>query len=98
MPLGDQCDDTLDAQKIDELIESTRVKAEQYAAEPDRFQLSSLELELRSAHGNRLIIYEAGQWSCTCSFFEEWGRCSHTMATLLLLKDSLFTEQEEIHD
>ena len=82
----------LNAQQIEELLGRKRAKAEKYAREPSRFMLFSLELEMKSAHGNRLVIYNEGQWSCTCEFFEEWGRCSHTMATALLLKDSLLAE------
>ena len=79
----------LHAQFIDKLLERKRVQAEAYASEPSIFTLFSLELEMKSTHGNRLIIYTEGQWSCTCPFFKDWGRCSHTMATELLLKDSL---------
>jgi hypothetical protein len=70
-----------------------QIKFHLSAANPSRFLLCSLELELRSTHGNRLVIYQEGQWSCNCAFFEEWGRCAHTIATMLLLKDTLFQEQ-----
>jgi hypothetical protein len=87
---GSQLEDTaLNAQQIDELLERKQAKAEKYASEPERFTLFSLELEMKSTHGNRLILYGNGQLSCNCEFFEEWGRCSHSMATLLLLKDTL---------
>jgi len=86
--------DLLNSKQIDEAIQSKQTDAEAYAARPEIFTLFSLEVELKSTHGNRLIRYDDGTWSCTCNFFQEWGTCSHTMATALLLKDSFFLQPE----
>jgi hypothetical protein len=79
----------LNAEQIDALLERERAKAAKYASKPKRFMLFSLELQMKFPRGGRLVIYTEGQWSCNCPFFEDWGRCAHTMATALLLKDSL---------
>jgi hypothetical protein len=82
--------DIINAQQIDDLIREAQAKAEEYASQPERFTLLSLELEVRADYGNQLVIYNDGDWSCTCAFFEEWRTCRHVRATSLLLKDSFF--------
>ena len=82
----------LNSKQIDEAIQLEQGKAEEYATQPEHFTLFSLEVELKSTHGNRLILYDEGTWNCTCDFFHEWGTCSHTMAIVLLLKDSFFPQ------
>jgi hypothetical protein len=54
----DSSEDSLNAAQIEKLLEKKYAKAKMYASDPSRFILSSLELELRSTHGNRLIIYQ----------------------------------------
>src|SRR5947199_10233086 len=61
----------------DEELEQKQAKAEAYASEPERFLLFSLELELRAEHGNRLITYDDGTWSCLCDFFILHETCCH---------------------
>lgn len=85
-------DDQLNAQQIEKLLERKQAEAAKYAAEPDRFTLFSLEVEVRGDHRNHLVQYNEGDWSCTCSFFQDWGTCSHTRAVALRLKDSLSVE------
>ena len=80
------------AQAIDGLIQAEQAKAEAYAAQPERFTLFSLELDIRTEDGNHLVLYNDGQWSCSCDFFKEWQTCSHTRATAFLLKDSLLPQ------
>jgi len=70
----------------DEELERKQAKAEAYASEPGRFTLFSLELEMKSTHGNRLITYDDGKWSCSCDFFLKYETCSHVMATGRILK------------
>ena len=93
-PLSNQLEDKLNAWQIDELIEGKQVKAERYASDPERFMLFCLELEIRADHGNQLVMYNEGDWSCTCAFFDEWRTCSHVRATSLLLKDSLLSNHD----
>jgi hypothetical protein len=71
----------------DKALKEKQAKADGYVSEPERFRVISLELEMRSKHGIRLISYEDGEWNCTCDFFRERGTCSHTMAAGRLLKD-----------
>jgi hypothetical protein len=64
----------------DEVLEKKRQKASMYAAEPDRFVIRALKIEMQSDHGTRSVIYVGGQWKCDCTFFKERQTCSHTMA------------------
>jgi hypothetical protein len=64
----------------DEALAKKREKAEEYAAQPDRFVIRALKIEMRSDHGTRSVIYVGGQWKCDCPIFKQWQTCSHTMA------------------
>jgi hypothetical protein len=77
------------AKPIDEVLEREQAKAAEYASQPDRFTLIAFDLEIRVEQDNHLVLYDHGEWSCTCTFFEEWETCSHITATALLFKDSL---------
>jgi hypothetical protein len=61
-------------------LQKKRQKAEEYAAQPERFNLISIKLKMNSTHAIRLISYDAGKWECTCDFFSKRGICSHTIA------------------
>lgn len=52
--------DFLNAQQIEELLQEKQRKAEAYAAQPERFTLFSLELEIRTDHGKHLVLYLEG--------------------------------------
>ena len=73
---------------LTEALAGKRRKAERYAAEPGRFQVDSLTVTMHSEHGNRLITFEAGNWSCTCDFFADHRTCSHIMAFEMILSNS----------
>ena len=64
----------------DEVLQRKREKANRYAAEPERFAICALKIEMRSEHGTRTLFYVGGQWKCDCPFFKERQTCSHTMA------------------
>lgn len=66
-----------------------RRKAERYATEPDRFRVSSLSVAMRSEHGDRVVGYDNGKWSCTCDFFDQHETCSHVMALEIILSRCL---------
>lgn len=68
-----------------EAIEVKRRKAERYATEADRFRLESLSAAMESEHGDRLITFSHGKWSCSCEFFLSHETCSHVMALDILL-------------
>jgi hypothetical protein len=94
-PLNQLEEKPLNAEQIDAWLAQNRAMAEHSASDPSRFTLFSLELEMKSSHGNRLVTYCDGGWWCSCAFFEDWGRCSHTMAVKLLLKDTLLPEVQD---
>ena len=77
--------DTLNRQQIEELMNAEQAKAEAYAAQPERFTLYALEVEVRTEHGNQLVMYNDGEWSCTCTFFEDWHLCCHILSISSLL-------------
>jgi hypothetical protein len=66
-------------------IEAKRCKAERYANEQSRFHVDSFQITMKSEHGDRLIGYDTGAWSCTCDFFAAHDTCSHVMAMCLIL-------------
>ncbi|HEY63056.1 MAG TPA: hypothetical protein G4O02_00635 [Caldilineae bacterium] len=61
------------------------MKARQYAKEPERVHIKSFVAEFQGNHDVYEITYEEGSWHCTCRFFAQRGRCSHTMALEKLL-------------
>ena len=64
----------------DEALAKKKQKAAWYAAEPERFSICAIKIEMRSEHGTRTLLYVGGQWKCNCDFFKQWQTCSHTMA------------------
>ena len=67
-------------------------KARRYAEEKGRIRFSRLTAQFQGDHGSYTLSYEGGQWRCTCSFFSQWGTCSHTMALQRILSDMLSQE------
>ena len=61
------------------------MKAHQYAQEPERVAIRSLKADFRGNHNVYEVTYQEGVWRCTCHFFAQRGRCSHTMALEKLL-------------
>ena len=64
-------------------------KANEYAQELDRMELSSLEVSFRGTNNMHDISYEDGKWECDCDFFQTRGYCSHTMALEKVLEGLL---------
>ncbi len=55
-------------------------KAKFYAEEPERITFDSFTVRIEGDSGqSHLVEYNAGAWSCGCSFFDTRGYCSHTM-------------------
>lgn len=74
-------------------------KAKRYAQETDRVIFSELSVGFRGENDNYTTRYKDGQWHCSCHFFSEWGRCSHTMALERILgnmlpKEALVTQYD----
>lgn len=56
-------------------------KAKFYASEPERISFDSFAVRIQGDNGRaHLVEYNAGSWSCDCSFFQTRSYCSHTMA------------------
>ena len=64
-------------------------KAQRYAQEKERVTFSELSAKFRGENGNYTISYNNGKWHCSCSFFSQWGLCSHTMALEKILSGML---------
>ncbi len=64
-------------------------KAKRYAEERDRIQVESLKVTFDGTNNPHTVQFEGGRWQCDCSFFQTRGRCSHTMALDIILKDML---------
>lgn len=60
-------------------------KAHLYAEEPERIEVHEFSASFRGDHNTYVVGYHDGRWSCTCSFFPQWGVCSHVMATQRLM-------------
>jgi hypothetical protein len=56
-------------------------KAHLYAEEPSRVEVTDFSATFRGDHGSYTVRYASERWSCTCTFFPQWGVCSHIMAT-----------------
>jgi len=62
-------------------------KARVYLKQPERFTRKENKVVLRSEHGTRTLMPENGCWACNCEFFQEYGICSHVIATNYLCKN-----------
>jgi hypothetical protein len=82
--LGSQLED------IEEVLERQQAEAEILASQPERFVLLAFDLEIRMEQDNHLILYDHGEWSCSCEFFRKNRTCCHIMAASLLLNGSSF--------
>lgn len=64
-------------------------KSKRYAEEPDRIQFEQFRVSFKGANSQHTVVYDEGNWRCTCGFFATRGVCSHTMAMERLLGVSL---------
>ncbi len=70
-------------------------KAKRYAAETERVSFSELSVNFRGEHDTYHTSYKGGKWQCSCSFFSNWGLCSHTMALQKILDNMLPDEARQ---
>ena len=54
-------------------------KANRYARELDRISIDSLSLTFRGDNDTHHVDLDAGQWHCTCHYFDSWGSCVHLL-------------------
>ncbi len=64
-------------------------KAKRYAQETERITFAELSVKFRGENDDYLISYRDEKWHCSCNFFSNWGRCSHTMALERILGNML---------
>ena len=64
-------------------------KAKRYAQETDRITFSEFSVKFHGENNDYNTNYKDGQWHCSCSFFSNWGLCSHTMALEKILTNML---------
>ena len=55
-------------------------KANRYARELDRITIDRLSLTFRGDNDTHHIGLDAGQWRCTCHYFDSWSSCVHLLA------------------
>ena len=48
-------------------------KANRYARELDRITIDRLSLTFRGDNDTHHVSLDAGQWHCTCHYFESWA-------------------------
>jgi hypothetical protein len=64
-------------------------KAKRYAEERERIRFESFTASFAGSNNTHTVSLLEGEWQCTCDFFQTRGRCSHTMALEIILKDML---------
>ena len=64
-------------------------KARRYAAEPERFALTSLDAAFNGSNGVHDLTVRDGQWRCECYFFGQVDACAHVLAAQRLLAPML---------
>jgi len=71
-------------------------KANRYAQETDRVTFTEFSVNFRGANNTYTTSYRDGKWQCSCSFFSNWGLCSHTMAMEKILNNMLPPEAQSM--
>jgi hypothetical protein len=71
-------------------------KAKRYAKETNRVTFNELKVKFRGENSDYDVNFKDGQWRCTCSFFSNWGLCSHTMAMEDILNNMLPQEARNV--
>ena len=51
-------------------------KANRYARELDRISIDRLSITFRGDNDTHRVALDAGQWHCTCHYFDSWGHAS----------------------
>ncbi len=64
-------------------------KARIYAEERERVNIGELSCQMRGDNSTHAISLRDGAWTCDCSFFGDYGTCSHAMAMQRILNEML---------
>jgi hypothetical protein len=54
-------------------------KAILYSQEPERIKFEGFKVTFEGDHTQHQIVYNQGEWSCDCKFYQSRGVCSHIM-------------------
>jgi len=65
------------------------LKAKQYAEERDRIQFTQFSVIFDGENNDHQVLYQDGQWTCTCNYFLSHNVCSHTMALERILGEMI---------
>jgi hypothetical protein len=64
-------------------------KAKRYAEDRHRFHFTQFEVDFHGDNSEHHVSYDKGVFNCDCEFFLTHGRCGHSMALEILLKDMI---------
>lgn len=64
-------------------------KARQYAQQPERIAIDSLQASFRGGNNDHTITINDGEWHCDCEFFRSHLTCAHVMAMQQILAPML---------
>lgn len=70
-------------------------KANRYARELDRITVNQLSLTFRGDNDTHHVALDAGQWHCTCHYFESWRSCVHLL-TLQKVMGAMLPEEAQV--
>ena len=64
-------------------------KAKRYAEDRSRFRFTKFELTFHGDNHEHTVAFDNGTFCCDCEYFATHGRCGHSMALEILLKDMI---------
>ena len=64
-------------------------KAKRYASQRERIHFEAFKVTFEGENNPHTVVFDGGEWQCDCDFFQTRGRCSHTMALEMILKEML---------
>jgi hypothetical protein len=70
-------------------------KANRYARELDRITIDRVSLTFRGDNDTHHVSLDAGQWHCTCHYFESWSSCVHLL-TLQKIFGIMLPEEAQV--
>ena len=70
-------------------------KANRYARELDRITIDRLSLTFRGDNDVHHVALDAGQWHCTCHYFDSWQTCVHVLSIQKIMGVMLPDEAQE---
>ncbi len=61
-------------------------KAKRYAQERTRVHFKEFTVTFDGTNNPHTVTYGTGEWKCDCDYFQNRGRCSHTMSLEMILE------------